>query len=126
MAGPGAVLKRFLQMGYFYRGPFNLSLSHKCVGVYLFDCGGEVTANGKLEFDRYESTYYYGRKEFKLFPCLPVPFAKYGAIFDFIARFLLCNSAFKHYPSLFFQTFSWLLGGESFYVMLYILLLLLR
>ena len=70
------------------------------MGVYLFNCGGEVTANRKLI--GYESTYYYGRNDFKSFPCLPVPFAKYGALFVVFSLSVLHNSAFKHYPMVFF------------------------
>ena len=74
------------------------------MGVYLFNCGGEVTANRKQI--HYESTYYYGGNDSKSFPCLPVPLAKYGAPFCVLSRFLLHNSAFKHYSSVLFGTLS--------------------
>ena len=74
------------------------------MGVYLFNCVGEVTANRKQI--RYESTYYYWRNDFKSFPCLPVPLAKYDAPFCVLSHFLLHNSAFKHYSSVLFETLS--------------------
>ena len=56
----------------------------------------------------HESTYYYGHGDLKLFPWLPVPSEKYGALSGAISGAicvpLRLKSAFQHYTLVLLQT----------------------